>query len=109
MYRPPYPLTQIYYYWRSESKRTKKVGIAGKYGVRYGSSLRKQCKKLETQQHAKYDCAFCGKKTVKRQATGIWSCKACKKTVAGGAYTVSTAAAATVRSTIRRLREMAEA
>lgn len=32
-----------------------------------------------------------------------------KKTVAGGAYTVSTAAAATVRSTIRRLRELAEA
>ncbi|KGK35080.1 hypothetical protein JL09_g5770, partial [Pichia kudriavzevii] len=31
------------------------------------------------------------------------------KSVAGGAYTVSTAAAATIRSTIRRLRELAEA
>ncbi|KAG7691900.1 hypothetical protein KL930_002811 [Ogataea haglerorum] len=93
----------------NRSKRTKKVGITGKYGVRYGSSLRRQCKKLEVQQHSKYDCSFCGKKTVKRGAAGIWTCKSCKKTVAGGAYTVSTAAAATIRSTIRRLRELAEA
>ncbi|QHS76769.1 60S ribosomal eL43 domain-containing protein [Saccharomyces paradoxus] len=91
------------------AKRTKKVGITGKYGVRYGSSLRRQVKKLEIQQHARYDCSFCGKKTVKRGAAGIWTCSSCKKTVAGGAYTVSTAAAATVRSTIRRLREMVEA
>ncbi|CAI4826699.1 CLL_collapsed_G0056200.mRNA.1.CDS.1 [Saccharomyces cerevisiae] len=91
------------------AKRTKKVGITGKYGVRYGSSLRRQVKKLEIQQHARYDCSFCGKKTVKRGAAGIWTCSCCKKTVAGGAYTVSTAAAATVRSTIRRLREMVEA
>ncbi|CAI8510178.1 unnamed protein product [Pichia kudriavzevii] len=91
------------------AKRTKKVGITGKYGIRYGSSLRRQCKKLEIQQHAKYDCSFCGKKTVRRDATGIWTCKSCKKSVAGGAYTVSTAAAATIRSTIRRLRELAEA
>ncbi|KAK6456996.1 protein required for glucose repression and for glucose and cation transport [Scheffersomyces xylosifermentans] len=90
-------------------QRTKKVGITGKFGVRYGSSLRRQTKKLEVQQHAKYDCSFCGKRTVQRGAAGIWNCKSCRKTVAGGAYTVSTAAAATVRSTIRRLRDMAEA
>ncbi|KAL6940267.1 60S ribosomal protein L43A [Hanseniaspora vineae] len=95
----------IYY----RAKRTKKVGITGKYGVRYGSSLRRQVKKLEVQQHARYDCSFCGKRTVKRGAVGIWTCASCGKTVAGGAYTVSTAAAATVRSTIRRLRDMAEA
>lgn len=94
---------------RPRTKRTKKVGITGKFGVRYGSSLRRQTKKMEVQQHAKYDCSFCGKRTVQRGATGIWTCKACRKTVAGGAYTVSTAAAATVRSTIRRLRDLAEA
>lgn len=44
---------------------------------------------METSQHAKYTCAFCGKDTVKRQAVGIWNCKSCKKTTAGGAYTVS--------------------
>uniref|UniRef100_A0A060TH74 ARAD1D36520p n=1 Tax=Blastobotrys adeninivorans TaxID=409370 RepID=A0A060TH74_BLAAD len=91
------------------TKRTKKVGITGKYGVRYGSSLRRQCRKMETQQHARYACTFCGKNSVKREATGIWNCRSCNKTVAGGAYALSTSAATTVRSTIRRLRELAEA
>ena len=44
---------------------------------------------MEITQHAKYVCTFCGKTTVKRHSVGIWTCKACKKTVAGGAYTVS--------------------
>ncbi|ETW45349.1 60S ribosomal protein L37a [Plasmodium falciparum NF135/5.C10] len=43
------------------SRRTKKVGLTGKYGTRYGSSLRKQIKKIELMQHAKYLCTFCGK------------------------------------------------
>ncbi|CAG8577525.1 9592_t:CDS:10 [Paraglomus occultum] len=91
-----------------EAKRTKKVGVVGKYGTRYGASLRKQIKKMEITQHQKYTCTFCGKDTVKRKAVGIWECKACRKVLAGGAWTVSTTAAATVRSTIRRLRELAE-
>ncbi|RYP31816.1 hypothetical protein DL770_009474 [Monosporascus sp. CRB-9-2] len=84
------------------AKRTKKVGVVGKYGTRYGASLRKQVKKMEITQHAKYTV------TVKRGAVGIWNCKSCGKTVAGGAYTVSTAAAAAMRSTLRRLREIQE-
>ncbi|ODV92115.1 hypothetical protein CANCADRAFT_55851 [Tortispora caseinolytica NRRL Y-17796] len=91
------------------SKRTKKVGITGKYGVRYGSSLRRSAKKVETQQHARYLCTFCGKNSVKRTAVGIWNCKHCRKTLAGGAYAVSTPSASTARSTIRRLRELVEA
>ncbi|RCH90650.1 60S ribosomal protein L43 [Rhizopus azygosporus] len=91
-----------------KAKRTKKVGITGKYGTRYGASLRKTVKKMEITQHSKYTCTFCGKDAVKRTAVGIWKCKGCKKVLAGGAYTVSTTAAATVRSTVRRLRELAE-
>merc|ERR1712013_174252 len=90
------------------AKRTKKVGIVGKYGTRYGASLRKMAKKIEVSQHAKYTCKFCGKDSVKRSAVGIWKCKACRKTVAGGAWAPSTSAAVTVRSAIRRLREMQE-
>ncbi|CAO3651399.1 unnamed protein product [Mucor hiemalis] len=71
------------------AKRTKKVGITGKYGTRYGASLRKTVKKMEITQHSKYTCTFCGKDAVKRTAVGIWKCKGCKKTMAGGAYTVS--------------------
>ncbi|KAF2497745.1 hypothetical protein BU16DRAFT_559481 [Lophium mytilinum] len=77
-----------------------RVGVTGKYGTRYGASLRKQVKKMEITQHARYTCTFCGKVAVKRHS--------CKKTVAGGAWTVSTPAAAATRSTIRRLREIAE-
>lgn len=44
-----------------QAKRTKKVGITGKYGTRYGASLRKMVKKMEITQHSKYTCSFCGK------------------------------------------------
>lgn len=40
-------------------------------------------------QHARYVCQFCGKNAVKRTAVGIWNCRSCRKTTAGGAYTVS--------------------
>lgn len=46
-----------------QAKRTKKVGIVGKYGTRYGASLRKMVKKIEITQHSKYTCTFCGKVT----------------------------------------------
>merc|ERR1719284_350987 len=44
-------------------------------------------------------------------ATGIWFChdKNCRIQVAGGAYTYTTTAAASIRSAVRRLREMKEA
>lgn len=43
------------------ARHTKKVGVVGKYGTRYGASLRKLVKKMEISQHAKYTCMFCGK------------------------------------------------
>ena len=47
-------------------KHTKKVGITGKYGTRYGASVRKQIKKMEVSQHAKFTCVFCGKVSHRR-------------------------------------------
>ena len=49
------------------SKRTKKVGITGKYGTRYGGALRKIARKYEISSHAKYICGFCGKVLVIRK------------------------------------------
>ena len=43
------------------AKRTKKVGILGKYGTRYGAAQRKTIKKFEITQRATYTCPFCGK------------------------------------------------
>ena len=88
------------------NKRTKKVGITGKYGTRYGATLRKLMRKIEVSQHATYHCSFCGKDTVKRTAAGIWNCRACKKVIAGGAYSLTTSSAVTIRSTIGRLRKI---
>jgi large subunit ribosomal protein L37Ae len=89
-------------------KRTQKVGITGKYGTRYGSTLRKLLRKIEVSQHGTYRCVFCGKDSVKRTCVGIWECRSCRKIMAGGAYTLSTASAVTVRSTIGRLRKVAQ-
>ena len=87
------------------AKRTKKVGVVGKYGTRYGSSLRKMVKKIEISQHAKYQCPFCGKTSLRRTCVGIWGCKHCGKLMSGGAYVVTTTAAANVRSAIKRIRD----
>ncbi|XP_043779740.1 60S ribosomal protein L37a-like [Cervus elaphus] len=87
-------------------EHTKKVEIVGKYGTRYGASLRKMVKKIEISQHAKYTCSFCGKTKMKRRAVGIWHCGSCMKTVAGGAWTYNTTSAVTVKSAIRRLKEL---
>nr|XP_020818790.1 60S ribosomal protein L37a-like [Phascolarctos cinereus] len=86
------------------AKHTKKVGI-GKYGTRYGTSLRKIVKKIEISQHAKYTCSFCGKAKMKRWAVGIWHCGSCMKTVAGGEWTCNITSAIMVKSAIRRLKE----
>ncbi|XP_027693305.1 60S ribosomal protein L37a-like [Vombatus ursinus] len=85
------------------TKNTKKVGIVGKYGTRYGASFRNMVKKIEISRHTKYTCSFCGEIKMKRQAVGIWHCGYCMKTVAGGAWTTS---AVTVKSAIRRLKEL---
>nr|XP_056700729.1 60S ribosomal protein L37a-like [Euleptes europaea] len=87
------------------SKMAKKVGIVGKYVTRYGASLRKMVKKIEIK-HAKYTCSFCGKTKMRRKAVGIWHCGSCMKTVAGGAWTYNTTSAVTVKSFIRRLKEL---
>ncbi|AEA39101.1 60S ribosomal protein L37A (nucleomorph) [Cryptomonas paramecium] len=85
------------------SKRTTKVNITGKYGVRYGSSIRKQIKNIELTQHQKYKCVFCGKEAIKRMSIGIWKCKKCNQTVAGGAWSFHTQMGLLTRGTLKRL------
>ncbi|CAO2599217.1 60S ribosomal protein L37a [Lemmus lemmus] len=87
-------------------KRTKKVRIVGKYRTRYGASLRKMVKKTEISQHAKYTCS-CGKTEKKRQAVGIWRCgSACKQWLEGPGPQGYCLRTVTVKSAIRRLKEL---
>ena len=88
--------------------RTRKVGITGKYGTRYGQKLRKQVKAIEILQRVRWICPFCGKKSIKRQAAGIWRCRGCRRAIAGGAWELVTTAATTAKTTINRLKKNLE-
>ena len=68
------------------TKRTKKVGISGKYGVRYGVRVRKRMADVESARVQKYQCPKCLTQNVKRTDTGIWKCRKCNLVFAGGAY-----------------------
>jgi large subunit ribosomal protein L37Ae len=68
--------------------KTKVVGPAGRYGTRYGVSLRKRVRDVLLKRYAKHTCPFCeAKGTVYRITTGIWKCRKCGNTWAGAAYT----------------------
>jgi large subunit ribosomal protein L37Ae len=90
------------------AKRTKKVGIVGKYGTKFGATLRKIVKKFEVTKKAKYLSPFSGKECVKREAVGIWKCKQTGRKIAGGAWTLNTSAAITAKTNINRLRRLRE-
>ena len=53
------------------ARRTKKVGITGKFGTRYGATLRKLVKRIELIQRGRFECPHCGKAGVKRTAAGM--------------------------------------
>lgn len=63
-----------------------------KWAVRYGAGLRKRYLAVEKDKKQKRICDVCGKKAVRRIGTGIWKCKSCGATFAGGAYVPKTEA-----------------
>ncbi|HHQ45329.1 MAG TPA: 50S ribosomal protein L37ae [Candidatus Altiarchaeales archaeon] len=69
---------------------TKKVGSPGRYGARLSRKIRENVKTIEDQKRKQSSCQSCGKKTVKRKACGIWTCKSCGAEYTGGAHTPST-------------------
>merc|ERR1712213_265958 len=87
------------------AKRTRKVGIVGKYGTRYGASLRKLIKRMEVSQHKRYTNPYTGGDTLKRHSVGIWECKKSGVKISGGAYVPETVTAKTVKYGLKRLRE----
>ena len=66
--------------------RKKKVGTSGRFGARYGSTLRKRLALIEVAEKKSYLCPNCGSVKVKRTSIGIWKCRKCNFTFAGGAY-----------------------
>lgn len=67
--------------------KMKKVGPSRGLGTRYGSTVRKRYTKIMIGLKGKHKCPQCGFNKVKRESVGVWRCKKCNHTFAGGAYT----------------------
>ena len=72
------------------AKGTKKVGMTGKYGPRYGVKIRKQIKSVSRHMAKPQRCPECQADSVKRVASGIWKCRHCNLKFAASAYSVRT-------------------
>lgn len=91
------------------AKRTKKVGPAGRFQARYGVRARTRVRDVEIQQKKKHICPQCGQNSVKRSGTGIWMCRKCGNTFAGGAYLPKTAQGLDVDKTLKAgMRDISE-
>jgi large subunit ribosomal protein L37Ae len=66
--------------------RTKKIGTAGRFGVRYGKKDRQKLADIEKIQKRRHICPACNLPYVKRSSSGVWVCKKCGAKFAGLAY-----------------------
>jgi len=67
---------------------TKKVGSTGRFGARYGKTIRQRILAVEKRQKKKQICPYCKRPTAKRLALGIFLCKKCKSKFTGNAYDI---------------------
>lgn len=73
--------------------------------IRYGVSLRKRYATVQKEKKSSYLCDVCGKVAVKRVSTGIWKCRHCGATFAGGAYNLKTEAGKNVERMLSQIRK----
>ncbi|ADP77625.1 LSU ribosomal protein L37AE [Methanothermus fervidus DSM 2088] len=85
--------------------RTKKVGITGRFGPRYGMKIRRAVKRIEEKMKEKHICPYCEMPRVKRISRGIWKCKKCGAVFTGGAYLPQTSVGKSASRTIKRIIE----
>jgi len=87
------------------TRRTKKIGTTGRFGPRYGSQLKKRFLKIELSTNATHKCPNCATPAVKRTSVGIWECKKCNLSFAGGAWIPVTPSGQTAARTALSLEE----
>ncbi|MCK4497654.1 50S ribosomal protein L37ae [Candidatus Bathyarchaeota archaeon] len=81
--------------------KTKKIGLGGGLSVRYGATLRKRYVDVVSEARRLHRCPQCNSLTVSRKSVGVWICRKCSFTFAGGAYTPVTKLGTTARRTAR--------
>ena len=91
------------------SRRTQKVGIGARFGPRYGVSVRRRATSVLKRVRQSYTCPVCQYQKVKRVAAGVWTCKKCDHTFAGGVWEPFTRATVANQRIIRRSVEGATA
>jgi large subunit ribosomal protein L37Ae len=71
---------------RQQKAKGRVTGSAGRFGPRYGRFIRKRVAETEKISKAVHQCPRCDVIAVRREGTGIWSCRKCGFKFAGGAY-----------------------
>ncbi|MCK4647647.1 50S ribosomal protein L37ae [Candidatus Pacearchaeota archaeon] len=66
--------------------KLKKTKSSGRFGARYGRSIKSKLVKVEEKQRKKQKCPYCKKLGVKRLSSGIWKCSKCNKKFASDTY-----------------------
>ena len=66
--------------------KTKKAKASGRFGARYGKTVRARLSKVEEKQRKKQKCLFCSKLGIKKLSKGIWKCPRCEKKFASDVY-----------------------
>lgn len=83
--------------------RTKKVGVTGRFGARYGRKAKRTVKQIEENMKIYHNCPQCDRPAVKRVSAGIWKCRKCNAVFTGGAYVPSTPMGKTAARNIKRI------
>ncbi len=68
------------------ARRTRQVGVVGRYGPRYGVRIRRRVQEIEETRRAVHVCPKCQAAAVHRRSSGVWQCRHCGHVFAGGAY-----------------------
>jgi len=82
------------------TRKTVKVGSTGRFGPRYGVTIRRRIREVEKDLKRWHTCPTCKANSVKRKATGIWICRRCGAKIASSAYTLSEPRAITKEVTV---------
>jgi len=58
-------------------------------GAKYGGTLRKRYSRVYMGLKMARECPSCSSMRLARASSGVWKCKSCGYTVAGGAYSLT--------------------